>query len=97
MYARVTTYQIQPSKIEEVKKIGRESVGPAVIQQQGFKSFLSLVDPATGKAVLITIFETEADMKAGANNGFIQQQVAKIAPLLAGTLSSDFYEVDNQG
>jgi len=97
MYARVTTYQIQPAKVEEVKQIGRESVYPAIQQQRGFQSFLSLVDHATGKALLITVFETEEDMIAGANNGFVQQQAAKIAPHLTGTLRSDFYEVDNQG
>lgn len=96
MYARVTTYQIQSAKIEETKQIGSESIVPAIRQQQGFKSFISLVDPATGKAMLITVFETEADMRAGVNNGFVQQQVAKIAPFLAVVPTSDFYEVHEQ-
>ena len=97
MYTRVTTYLIQPAKVEEVKQIGRESIVPAIRQQQGFTSFMSLVDRTTGKAMLITVFETEADMRAGLNNGFVQQQIAKIAPFLAGAPTSEFYEVDTQG
>ena len=32
-------------------------------------------------------------MKAGVNNGFVQQQVAKIAPYLTATPTSEFFEV----
>jgi heme-degrading monooxygenase HmoA len=97
MYARVTTYQVQPAKVEEVKQIADESVVPAIKQQHGFKSFMNLIDRSTGKSMLITVFETEADMKAGVSNGFVQQQSAKIAPFVVGTLVSEFYEVNVQG
>lgn len=97
MYARVTTFQIQPDKVDETNRIANESIMPAIKQQAGFKSFFGLQDRTTGKAILITLFETEADMKAGVNNGFVQQQVAKIAPFLAGTPTSEFYEVAFQG
>jgi heme-degrading monooxygenase HmoA len=56
-----------------------------------------LTDASTNKIVVITRWETEAHLKAGVNNGFVQQQVAKIAPLLNGVPTSDFYEVDYQG
>ena len=93
MYARVTTFQIQPDKIDEGNRIANESIMPAIRQQSGLKGFFGLEDRTTGKAILITLFETEADMKAGVNNGFVQQQVAKIVPLLAGTPTSEFFEV----
>lgn len=97
MYARVTTLQFQPTKVEEAKQIANESIIPAIKQQQGFKSFIDLVDIGTGKTMLITLFETEADMKAGTSSGFIQQQGAKIAHLLTGTPVTEFYEVAAQG
>ena len=93
MYARVTTFQVQPGKIDEANRIATESIIPAIKQQAGFKSFFTLQDRGTGKAVLITIFETEAAMKAGVSSGFVQQQTAKIAPLLAGTPTVEFFEV----
>jgi hypothetical protein len=43
--------------------------------------------------MLITLFESEADMKSGVSSGFVQQQTAKLAPLLAGTPTVEFYEV----
>ena len=97
MYARVTTFQLQPDKIDENNRIAAESIVPAIKQQAGFKGFFGLADRSTGKAILITLFETEADMKAGVNNGFVQQQVAKIAPFLSGTPTSEFFEVTFQG
>lgn len=92
MFARVTTFQIRPDKIDENNQVA-ESIIPAIKQQTGFKTFFALQDRSSGKAILVTIFETEADMKAGVNNGFVQQQVAKIAPFLNGTPTSEFYEV----
>ncbi len=92
MFARVTTFQIRPDKIDENNQVA-ESIIPAIKQQAGFKSFIALEDRSSGKAILVTIFETEADMKAGVNNGFVQQQVAKIAPYLTATPTSEFFEV----
>ncbi|GAC1592503.1 MAG: hypothetical protein NVS4B1_37410 [Ktedonobacteraceae bacterium] len=96
MYARVTRFEVLSGKMEEANRLSSESIIPAIQQQTGFKSFMVLQNPGTGKAMLITVFETEADMKEGVNNGFVQQQVAKIAPLLAGTPLSEFYEVRSQ-
>ncbi len=93
MYARVTTFQVQPEKMDEGNQIARESVVPAIRQQAGFKGFYGLEDRTTGKSILITLFETEADMKAGVNSGFVQQQFAKIAPMVVGTPSVEFFEV----
>src|SRR2546428_4841689 len=96
MYARVTTFQFQPGKMEEGTQIANELIAPALRQQQGLKSLLALQDRSTGKAMLISLFETEADMKAGVSGGLVQQQTAKIAPLLAGAPVIEFYEVSAQ-
>ena len=64
MFARVTTFQIRPDKIDENNQVA-ESIIPAIKQQTGFKTFFALQDRSSGKAILVTIFETEADMKAG--------------------------------
>ena len=93
MYARVTTVQVQPAKMEEAIQITNESINPAISQQEGLISFTDLIDRSTGKATLVTLFETEADMKAGMSSGFVEQQVAKIALLLTETPLIEFYEV----
>ena len=93
MYARVKSGQIQPEKMEEAIQIAMESVFPAIKQQHGCLGFTDLFDRATGKVMLITRFETEADMQAGMSNGFVQQQLAKIAHLIVGTPNIESYEV----
>jgi quinol monooxygenase YgiN len=82
MYARVTTVQIAPGNVDEATNITREAVIPAAQQAKGFKGYWALGDRATGKSVVITLWETEADRDAsGPGSAYYQEVMAKIAPL----------------
>lgn len=83
MYARVITVQTQPGKIAEATAVYRDSILPAAQQQKGFHSGFLLTDPITGKGVSVTLWDSEADMKAGETSGYLQQQLAKMTSLLA--------------
>ncbi|MFQ6115311.1 MAG: antibiotic biosynthesis monooxygenase family protein [bacterium] len=96
MHARVVTCQAQPGKIEEGISIYRDSAAPAAKQQKGFKGILLLTNPGTGKAISITLWETEADMKAGESSGYFQEQIAKFGALLAAPPVRETYEVSVQ-
>ena len=85
MFARVITVQTHPGKTEAAATIYRDSIVPAAQQLKGFKGALLLTDPVTGKTISVTMWETEADQKAGESSGYVQQQLSKLAPLLAGT------------
>jgi len=85
MFARVITIQAQGGKIEEAAAIYRDSIVPSAKQQKGFSGALLLTDPVTGKAISVTLWETEADQKAGEASGYVQQQVAKLSTLFAGS------------
>ncbi|MDP2659103.1 MAG: antibiotic biosynthesis monooxygenase [Dehalococcoidia bacterium] len=93
MFARVVTVQVQPGKADEATSIYRDSVVPAGKQQKGHSGFMMLVDPNTGKGLSIALWETEADMKAGEASGYLQQQLAKFASLLAAAPVTEHYEV----
>lgn len=84
MFARVLTIHTQTGKTEEAAAIYRDSILPAAKQQKGFSGALLLTDPGTGKGISITLWETEADQKAGENSGYLQEQLGKVAPLFAG-------------
>ena len=84
MFARVITVHAQPGKIEEAATLYRDAIIPAARQQKGFNSALLLTDPVTGKGVSVTLWDTEADQKAGESSGYVQQQLGKMASLLAG-------------
>jgi|SRR5712691_10661412 heme-degrading monooxygenase HmoA len=94
MYARVTAVQYNKAgAVDEGAQIYRESILPATQQLQGFKDVISLADRSTGKAMVITFWETEADAQAGITSGFVREQAAKLAHLFSGTPTSEVFEV----
>ena len=91
MYARVTTAQVKPGKMNEAISIMKDKTHPTHRSQQGFKSAILLTDPKTGKAVSITLWETEADATgaAPANN-------LRSAGLLTDHAVREIFEVNFQ-
>jgi hypothetical protein len=83
MYARVTTTQFSPYRLDESIHIAREQVVPAAQQQTGFKGYLMLVDRSTGKGITITFWESEEDRQVtGPNSSYYRDAIGKIVPLL---------------
>ena len=97
MYARVTFATAQSGKTEEIAKVIRDSVLPALKKQKGFNGLLHMGDRKTGKGMNIALWDSEADMTAGETSGFYREQVAKVVPLLAGATTMEHYEVTLQG
>lgn len=97
MFARVITIQIQPGKIEEAITIYRDTVIPAAKQQKGFSSATLLTEPATGKGISISVWESEADQKASEASGYLQQVLAKIGTTFAGPPVREEFVVSCQG
>jgi len=96
MKARVVNVQVQPGKTFEAVNIYRDSVVPASKKQKGFKGALLVTDPDTGKGLSITLWETEADMKAGESSGYYQEQIAKLAVVMAAPPAMQHYDVSVQ-
>ncbi len=96
MNARVTLVQILPGKVDEAVDRYRDSVVPAARQQNGYKGVYLLTDRNTGKGISITLWETEADMIAGENSGYYQQQLAKFKDVFGAPPVREAYEVSVQ-
>jgi heme-degrading monooxygenase HmoA len=96
MFAIAVSAQVQLDKIDEAASIFRESVVPAYKQLNGFKSAHLLIDPATGKSLGISLWESEADRAAVQSSGALQQQLAKFAAVLAAQPVPSTYEVKVQ-
>jgi heme-degrading monooxygenase HmoA len=96
MYARVTTFQVNPGQISTWTQTARDSVIAVVKQQPGYNSGLVLTDHSANKMLVITLWETEAEMRAGETSGYYQQQAAKVAPLLTAPPVREAYEVTFQ-
>ena len=83
MYARVTTIQISPYRMDEAIGIMKEQVAPTIQQQNGFKGYLMLVDRSTGKSVNITLWEDETDREVtGSQSAYYREAIGKVVPLL---------------
>lgn len=93
MFARVLTIHSQTGKTEKTVAIYRDSILPAARQQKGFSGALLLNDPGTGKGISITLWETEADQKAGESSGYLQEQLGKVAPLFAAAPQRESFVV----
>ncbi|MFZ5922731.1 MAG: hypothetical protein ACOYY3_16930 [Chloroflexota bacterium] len=93
MFAIAVTSQVQLDKIEKASSIFQDSVIPAYRQLRGFKSATLLIDPATGKSLGISLWESEADRAAVQSSGALQQQLGKFASVLAAPPAPNFYEV----
>ncbi len=93
MYARVTSGQIFPERIEQFKKIYEESVVPAAKKQKGFKGICLMFNLKTGEGLSIGYWNSEDDALANEKNLFYQEQVAKFIPFYKKQPIRDGYEI----
>ena len=96
MYARVTHCPVQPGKLEEFIRVIQDISVTQTKQQPGFRNGYLLTDQATGIAIVISLWETEADLKASETGGYLREQIAKIAPLLVALPIRETFEVSHQ-
>lgn len=93
MYARVSTAEVQPGKIDDTVNISEESVLPAARQQQGFEGGLWLTDPDNNKVMVVTLWASREDMESGETSGYYREQIGKLGDLLVGDVVREAYEV----
>ena len=65
MHARLSRFAgLDPERVEETVQQFEEHALPGLEQQQGFRGITAGVNPATGQAFTVTLWESEADMRA---------------------------------
>ena len=62
MFARVSTYEVRPERLDEMHHEGMEHVLPALEMQDGFSGGLVLADRQSGKFLVVTLWESEQAM-----------------------------------
>jgi len=92
-HGAVTSGQCPPEKLDEAIKIVSDSAMPELRQFKGFKGGLLLVNRQTGKAMVIAIYDSEAEVKAVEHSGQYRKQLAKLAHLFSAPSSRDVYAV----
>lgn len=93
MFARVTLTEMIPDKTDEATKLYRESVVPAAKAQRGFCGIYLLSNSKTGKAISISLWDSEADAIANEQSGYYQEQVGKFIDVFTAPPGQEGYEV----
>ena len=94
MYARVTTTQFSPYRLDEAISVIRENTVPAAQKQTGFKGYLLLVDRSTGKGITITLWEEETDRQVtGSNSDYYRAEIGKVVPMLTDAPLVEDFEI----
>jgi hypothetical protein len=65
MYARIATFQSDPSTIDNAIKMVREEVAGDTPEGLEGAKMMMLVNRETGKGLGVSLFETEEDMRRG--------------------------------
>jgi len=92
MFARLTSTQVKEDKMDEAVKVTRDSVLPAAKSQKGFRGAYLLSQPK-GKAIMISLWETEEDAVTGEKSGYYQEQLAKFKDMFAAPPTHEGYEL----
>ena len=94
MHVRVATVQVQPDKVREAMDIFKNSVVPAQKAQKGYQRSYLMTNASSGKAIAISVWESEADMMAGeSGSGYYQEQIAKFGSLFTAPPILEHYEL----
>jgi heme-degrading monooxygenase HmoA len=81
MFARVQTVHQPAEKLDELTTLAREQI-PAAHELPGFRGFYYLIDRDNGKALVISIWETEENLRQlEANNASMREHIKAEARL----------------
>jgi|SRR5215216_4004505 hypothetical protein len=94
MFARVTTTQFSPYRLDEAINVARDHNLPAAQQQAGFKGYIMLVDRSSGKGITITLWEEESDREVtGPNSHYYREAIGKVVPFLMDAPEVEDFEI----
>jgi heme-degrading monooxygenase HmoA len=92
MYARVTTIQGSPDKMDDAERYIQEQTLPQLRKMEGFEGFVSLGDRQSGKVLGVAFWESEEALRA--TEGAVSGVRSGAAEAAGGTVASvEEYEV----
>ena len=63
MFARASTLEVPPDQIDQALRNVQDQVLPLLQRQDGFKGFIVLTERQTGKAIGLSLWESEQAMQ----------------------------------
>ena len=83
MYSRVINCQLKPDTFDQAISIWRQSIAPSLEHMPGFKGGYMTGDRHTGKGMVMTLWETQANATAMDSSGQYQQSISLFSDLFA--------------
>ena len=93
MYAALITGSIRPDQVDQAIDIYRERIVPMVRGWSGFRGLYVLTDRASGRGLILALYETEEDARRVETSGQFQQATAAFGEALAGPPTREVREV----
>ena len=94
MFARIGSWQGKPAEIDQWVARGRDFVKPSLEQGSGLKAAYWLVDRENGKAMVVTLWESEEAMLAD-EEARVKRQSTMAAFTGARVMTTRFEVVDS--
>src|SRR3990170_3640612 len=91
MYARVSIFQMTPDDVDAGVEYGRGTI-PPMMEIEGFRGNLALVDREAGRITSITLWESEEAMRTCEERADAMRS-SGAAAIAASVVSVDRYEV----
>ena len=92
MYARVTTLEGSPDKVDDGTRHVQEQTLPQLRQMDGFKGFVALADRHSGKQLAVALWESEEALRA--TEEAVSSQRSGVAEAAGATVAGvESYEV----
>jgi heme-degrading monooxygenase HmoA len=92
MYARITTLEVPPDKVDDGTRHVREQTLPQLQQMDGFKGFVALTDRQSGKLLGVAFWESEEALRA--TEEAVSSVRSGVAEAVGGTVAGvENYEV----
>ena len=64
MFARVNFLETTPDRVDDIARVVREVVHPGISSETGYAGYIVLADRATGRALGVTLWQSEAARSA---------------------------------
>ena len=93
MLARLTIAPIQAGKTDEVERIFREKIGPALRGVRGFSGGYALTNRELNEGVSFTLWESEEEARAYEESGKYRELLGLVSQFFAGAPELKSYEI----
>jgi heme-degrading monooxygenase HmoA len=93
VYARVTNIRFSPELGAEVVAVA-QGLARVLMEQRGFNGLQVLTDQHMGRGIIVSFWETEADVEASEASSSYIGQMSMLSSFLSKRLAPETYQVD---